>query len=75
MFCVWLFMWVIFKVMLCGSFCIFLSILRHLGSMPFVMCWLHSCGMGLYVIMRAYIWRWSGYFDSVGLCFCIWVSS
>ena len=26
-----------------------------IGSMPVIICWLHICGIGLYVIIRVYI--------------------
>ena len=57
------------------SLCIFRSKVWPIGSMPAIMRWLHICGIGLYVIMRTYIWRWSGYFESNDLCLCRWDSS
>ena len=57
------------------SLCILRSKVWPIGSMPVVICWLHIYGIGLYVIMRAYIWRWIGYCESSGLCFWIWGSS
>ena len=57
------------------TLCNFRSRVWPVGSMSSISLWLHICGIGLYVVMRTYIWRWSGYFESVGLCLCIWVSS
>ena len=55
--------------MLLERLCIFLSKVCPIGSMPVIIHWLHICGIGLYVVMRTYIWMWIGYFESSGLCF------
>ena len=57
---------VVFSESLCSS----RSKVWPIGSKPVVNRWLHICGIGLYVVMRAYICRWSGYLESVGLCLC-----
>jgi hypothetical protein len=62
------------ECVLLESLCIFRSKVWPIGSMPVIIRWLHICGMGLYVIMRTYIWRWMGYFESSDLYLWRWDS-
>ena len=55
--CAWLYV-VSLKVYFSGRLCIFSSMVRHRGLRSPIICRSHICGIGLYAILRAYIW-WS----------------